>query len=104
MNRQPTLSQKGFVDGDYDDGEVRALIVGSKLWEALHSEIWLNCSPTTQEHFRQLMLKPTYFMGTVVSTKRQQVELTVVPLVSQTKGPGNLEEISISLDNVARFL
>ena len=100
----PTLSQGAFSSGDYDDGEIKRLVVGSPLWVALMNELWLNCSSETQTYYRQLMIKPSYFIGTITSVPRRQVELTIVPLQSDLKSPGNLEQIAISLDNIHRFI
>lgn len=45
-----------------------------------------------------------YFAGTVVSRRRQQVELTIIPFDSAGTGPGCIDEIAISLPRVSRFL
>lgn len=49
MSSHVSMSQKSFGDGDYDDGELKKLVVGSVMWNALHDDIWLNCSPTTRQ-------------------------------------------------------
>ena len=49
MSNQVSMSQASFGDGDYTDGEVKRLVVGTPVWNALHNEIWLNCSPSTRQ-------------------------------------------------------
>ena len=104
MANRISLSQAAFGDGDYSDGEVKKLTVGSPLWNALHDEIWINCSPTTRQEYLEKLHQPLYFAGTIVSVVRQQIELTVVPYNAAGTGPGCLEEIAISLTDVNRFL
>ena len=77
---------------------------GTPLWIALHEELWLNCSKETRDEYLAKMAAPTYFLGTIISMSRKQVELTVIPLNPLTNGPGNIDIIAISLDNMARFV
>ena len=104
MAGQVSLSQRSFGSDEYEDGEIKKLVRGSQLWTALMSELWINCSPETQQHFRQMMLQPTYFMGTVISTCRHQVELTIIPFEAGSTRPGSIQKIAVSLDDFGRFL
>ena len=98
------MSQQPFADGDYTDGEIKKLVKGSTLWTCLHTELWLNCSEKTRTETLAKITAPTYFVGTVVSLTRKQIELTIVPLNPSTNGPGPIDIIAISLENVSRFL
>ena len=103
MNRL-SLSQEPFSDSEYSDGEIYRLIPGSVQWIALTTETWLNCSPSTRDHFVRLLLAPHYFAGTVLSLTRQQLELTIIPFANGSSGPGDIQVISITLDNFHRFI
>ena len=103
MASRVTMSQASFGDNDYDYGEVEKLVVGSSLWHALHEELWLNCSNDTRSKYLAKLDSPNYFMGTVISKSRKQVELTVVSLNDRADGPGDMDIIAISLDNISRF-
>ena len=98
-----SMSQSSFGDDDYDYGEIKKLVVGTAVWHALHEELWLNCSESTRHEYLVKLNSPNYFVGTVVSHSRKQVELTVIPFNAQGDGPGDVDIIAISLDNVARF-
>ena len=56
MSTHVSMSQSSFGDNDYDDGEVKKLIVGSTIWNALHEDIWLNCSPSTRQDWENVYL------------------------------------------------
>ena len=90
MANRISLSQASFGDGDYTDGEVRKLTVGSCLWNALHDEVWINCSPSTRQEYLDKLHQPLYFAGTIVSVTRQQIELTIVPYDAAGTGPATL--------------
>ena len=62
-----------------------------------------NFYPILKEYLAKLS-QPLYFAGTVVSIRRQQVELTIIPFNSTGTGPGCIDEIAISLPRVSRFL
>ena len=63
MSSHVSMSQLSFGDLDYDDGEVKKLVVGSTLWNALHDDIWLNCSPTTRQDGDKVYFK---FFGDIL--------------------------------------
>ena len=98
------MSQSAFTDRDYSDGEIYPLQPGSALWHALTSETWINCSPSTRDYYVSLLLAPHYFSGTILSTSRHQVELTIIPFVNGSSDPGDVCAISVSLVNSHRFL
>ena len=104
MSNRFNLSQRPFSDGDYADGEIRPLEKGTPLWNALQSELWLNCSEETRQEYLNKLASPTYFVGTLVSKTRGQVELTIISLNSTNDGPGAISLLAISLDNVSRFI
>ena len=99
-----SLSQAPFTTGDYTDGQIHPLQVGSILWTALHSESWIDCDSDTRNYYLSRLGETNHFIGYVVSLKRGQVELTVIPRDMTTAGPGNLEMIAVTLDDVARFI
>ena len=103
MNRL-SLSQEPFSDSDFSDGEIYRLVPGSIQWTALTTETWLNCSPDTRDHFVRLLLAPHYFAGTMLSLTRRQLELTVIPFANESSEPGNIQVISITLNNFHRFI
>ena len=104
MSGRYTLSQQPFSDGDYSDGEIKKLVEGTPLWTALHCESWLNCSHDTRQKFLDMMAAPAYFVGTVISVSRGQVELTVISKNATGDGPGKITMLAISLDKVSRFV
>lgn len=55
MSVHVSMSQSSFGDDDYDDGEVKKLVVGSTIWNALHEDIWLNCSPSTRQDRKNVL-------------------------------------------------
>ena len=130
VNRSVSMSQRPFSDGDYvmgfphlfiasqlyslqglnnlipikDDGQIHRLTPGSRLWESLYSQPWLNCSEETKNRFLARLSSQYYYLGYIISTKRSQIELTIVPFNSYGTGPGIAEMLSITLPNVSQYL
>ena len=86
-----------------DDGQIHRLSPGSRLWETLHSQPWLNCSEETKRRFLSRLSAQYYYLGYIISTKRSQIELTFIPFNSHGTGPGLLEMLSITLPNVSQY-
>ena len=100
----PSYSREPFVTGDYADGEIYPLDEASELGQAILRERWLNVTTAEQADWRALLRVPTVrFVGTVISSRRQQVELTVC---FQQPHPvyGLYASISITLARFQRFL
>ena len=95
-----SMSQQPLTDQDYTDGEIKKLVPGSAMWEALFTEDWLNCSLETKTYYLDRLSQKHYFSGCVISLVRGQVELTYVPLNPATNGPGEIKIISITLSDV----
>lgn len=98
-----SLSQLPFEAADFSDGEIYRLVPGSPLWEALISEVWVNCSEETRNYFVTRLQSSHHFSGTIVSKTRHQIELTFIPHGDVAMQPGPVEIIAISLLNMHRF-
>ena len=104
MENTKSMSQLPLSENEYTDGEIYKLQPGSAIWEALFQENWQNCSDEIKNYFLDRLQQPHHFSGTVVSVVRSQIELTYIPLNKMTGGGGDIEIISITLTDVARFI
>ena len=104
MPGRTSMSQSPLTSEDFHDGEIHPLIVGSVLWNALTTETWLNCSEATRDQILQAMLVPCNFVGTIISTSRRQVELTVIIKDPQTKQSLGMHQLCLTLADFHRFL
>ena len=98
------MSQAPFDSIDYNDGEIKRLVPGSLIWQALVSETWLNCSDEIRRYFVDRLQASHRFSGIVVSRTRRQIELTYIPHGDLPNSSGPLELIAISLQDFHRFL
>ena len=99
-----SMSQAPLDSEDFSDGQIHPLIAGSELWLAITTETWLNCSEATRQRILQAMLVPHNFVGTIISSSRRQVELTVVIKDPETKQSLDMHQLCLTLANFHRFL
>ena len=99
----PSLSKEPFGDDDYDDGEVYDLRENNALRAALATERWLNWSLSQQQHWQRKMTRPMRFLGYVLSTSRQQAEITLI-YEPQAGLTSYMESVTVTLANFSRFI
>ena len=97
-----SYSQLPFGTGDYNDGEIHPLLVGSTLWQALVNELWLNWSLSQQDMWKWRLQQPLKFVGTVLSHTRQQIEITMV-YQDNTGISSGMDTVTVTLANFSRF-
>ena len=103
MTNRVSMSQSPLDSDDFDDGQIHPLITGTALWSAITSETWLNCSEETRQQMLQKMSVPSNFVGTIISKRRKQVELTVVIKDPETKQSLGMHQLCITLSDFHRF-
>ena len=100
----PSYSQEPFTSLDYDDGEIYRLDPESRLGQSLLRERWLNMSSADQAYWHNLLRSPAMrFVGTVISSRRQQVEITMCFHEPQP-GVGLYATVCVTLAQFHRFL
>ena len=100
----PSYSREPFVSADYSDGEIYRLDEGSVLGQAILCERWLNMTSAEQSYWVNLARSAAVrFVGTVLSSSRQQVELTLIYPESSPQAETYIH-FCVSLPNFRRFL
>ena len=105
MSREfQSMSLQPLTDNQYDDGELHQLNPTNALGQSLLSERWLNLPLSHQTYWTSEMYSPRVkFVGTVLSSVRQQVELTFIYRDS-IGNTGHQVSFCVSLSNFSRFL
>ena len=100
----PSYSREPFSSQDYDDGEIYPLDDESRLGQALLRERWLNMDSSEQAYWLGLMRSPSArFVGTIVSSRRRQVELTLCFRDPQPR-VGLFATVCVTLAQFQRFV
>ena len=99
----PSYSKTPFGTGDYTDGEIKPLLPSSLLWQALLQETWLNWSLEHQRMWKWKLQQPLKFIGTVMSSSRMQVEITLI-YQDNTGNSSGIETVTVTLADFSRFL
>ena len=93
-------------NNDYEDGQIYQLIPGSILDQAIRNEPWLNMTDHNRRRWLRLINgNNVAFVGTVISARRRQVELSVMIVVDPNQ-PNNrwCVQTMITLADFDRFI
>ena len=98
------MSKERLQDGDYEDGELNKVMVGTPMWHALFQEKWENFTIDEQRRMVARLRQPTYYVGTIVSRSRLQIEVTCITLNTSTGGPKETFTFCITVSDFNRFI
>ena len=100
----PCLSSKPLLGSEYTDGQIHDLHSEgrSELKAALLTEEWINLAESREGWIRLMLSEQAKFVGTIVSVRRQQVQVTIIfkqlhPVF------GGLVEFCVTLVDFRRF-
>ena len=100
----PCLSSRPLLGSEYTDGQIYDLHLDerSALKMALLQENWINLADS-QPHWIDLMQSDQVkFVGTIVSVRRQQIQVTII-FKQLHPVYGGLVEFCVTLLNFRRF-
>ena len=104
MTIKPSMSKECLQDGDYEDGEIYKVMVGTPMWQAVFQEKWENFTIDEQQQMVARLRQPTYYLGTIVSRSRLQIEVTCITLNTTTGGPHETFSFCITVSDFHRFV
>ena len=76
----PCLSSRPLSGSEYTDGQIYSIDDDSRvtLRVALLSEPWINLAESQSDLLRLMLSDEAKFVGTMVSVRRQQVQVTII--------------------------
>ena len=95
-----SMSLTPLEDDEYEDGEVYPINFNTGIGKAIAEEEWLNISDDHRNYWLAVMRSNRIrFVGTVLSKKRKQVEITIVFRDAQS----GMVNFCITLEDIDRF-
>ena len=100
----PCLSSRPLLGSEYTDGQIYDLHSEerSELKAALLNEEWINLAESREGWLGLMLSGQVKFVGTIVSVRRQQVQVTIIFKESHPVF-GGLVEFCVTLMNFHRF-
>ena len=104
LQSEPSMSIRRLTSGEYESNEMTPISLTTPLGRAIVNEEWLNMEPSQQEYWlRELSSLHVEYAGTIISSVRKQVELTLI-YRDTALNHGHQVSFCITLADFERFL